>query len=141
MKQKLEKHRESSEIIENRKPFVSKQNVFLSEKNNNNNKKKKKKKKKKKQLLCCIFSSSQTGLRYRLVFPCRAEILFCNSTFDWSYANEASLKRNYSGVPLVSKVYYECDTLIILRDTLIILRATLNNLRATLIILRATLNH
>ena len=36
------------------------------------------------------------------------------------------------GVPLWSNVYYQCDTLIILRATLIILRATLNNLRATL---------
>ena len=81
-------------------------------------------------------------LPYRLTItafiPCRAETLFCNSTFGWSYANEASLKRNYSGVPLGSKVDYECDTLIILRATLIILRVVLNNLRATLIILRAT---
>ena len=38
-----------------------------------------------------------------------------------------------------SKIYYECDTLIILRATLIILRDTLNNLRVTLINLRATL--
>ena len=38
------------------------------------------------------------------------------------------------GVPFGSKVYYQCDTLIILRDTLIILRATV-------IILRATLNN
>ena len=35
------------------------------------------------------------------------------------------------GVPLGSKVYYECDTLIILRGTLINLRATLITLRAT----------
>ena len=45
------------------------------------------------------------------------------------------------GVPLGSKVQYECDTLNILRATLIILRATLNNLRATLNNLRATLNN
>ena len=38
------------------------------------------------------------------------------------------------GVPLGSKVYYQCDTLIILRVKLI-------TLRATLIILRATLNN
>ena len=42
--------------------------------------------------------------RYRLLFPCRAETLFCNSTFDWLYANEASLIRNYLGVPLRSEV-------------------------------------
>ena len=40
----------------------------------------------------------------RLLFPCRAETSFCNSTFDWLYANEASLMRNYLGVPLRSKV-------------------------------------
>ena len=44
---------------------------------------------------------------------------------------------NY-GVPLGSKVYCQCDMLIILRGTLIILRATLIILRV-LIILRATL--
>ena len=42
------------------------------------------------------------------------------------------------GVPLGSKVYYQCDTLIILRAMLIILRATLNNLHATLNNLRGT---
>ena len=42
------------------------------------------------------------------------------------------------GVPLGSKVYYQCDMLIILRGTLIILRATLNNLCATLNYLRGT---
>ena len=35
------------------------------------------------------------------------------------------------GVPLGSKVYYQCDTLNNLRATLIILRATLNILRVT----------
>ena len=30
--------------------------------------------------------------------------LFCNSTFDWSYANEASLIRNSLSIPLGSKV-------------------------------------
>ena len=44
----------------------------------------------------------------RLTIPafitCRAETLFCNTTFDWLYANEASLIRNYLGVPLRSKV-------------------------------------
>ena len=44
----------------------------------------------------------------------------------------------YYGVPLGSKVYCQCDTLIILRGTLIILRATLNNLRDTLNNLRDT---
>ena len=38
------------------------------------------------------------------------------------------------GVPLGSKLYYQCDTLIILRATLIILRATLIILRVTLIL-------
>ena len=47
-----------------------------------------------------------------------------------------SMYRAGYGVPLGSNVYYQCDTLIILRGTLIILRGTLNNLRATLIILR-----
>ena len=42
------------------------------------------------------------------------------------------------GVPLGSKVYYQCDTLIILRVTLITLRATLIILRATLNNLRGT---
>ena len=35
------------------------------------------------------------------------------------------------GVPLGSKVYYQCDTLNNLRTTLINLRTTLINLRAT----------
>ena len=42
------------------------------------------------------------------------------------------------GVPLGSKVYCQCDTLIILRGTLIILRGTLIILRATLNNLRDT---
>ena len=58
-----------------------------------------------------------SDLRYRFLFPYRAETLFCNSTFDWSYANEASLMRNSLGAPLGSKVYYQCDTNIIFRDT------------------------
>ena len=48
---------------------------------------------------------------------------------------------DFYGVPLGSKVKYECDTLNILRATLIILRVTLIILRATLNNLRATLNN
>ena len=44
----------------------------------------------------------------RLTIPAfislQGETLFCNTTFDWLYANEASLIRNYLGVPLRSKV-------------------------------------
>ena len=44
----------------------------------------------------------------RLTIPAfismRGGALFCNSTFDWSYANETSLIRNSLSVPLGSKV-------------------------------------
>ena len=46
----------------------------------------------------------------------------CRESVSLKLSNEAV---KLYGVPLGSKVYYQCDTLIILRDTLIILRGTL----------------